>query len=144
MRTEAEVKKWEKQRQEDEDAWGVEKGRKLDSVKVHYREEGVDGERLVRQGKQKEGEGIERMRVDDGAFGAFLREGLLVRVRGADFLDGNSSADDFFHFHWDKFLSLSSSNDSPDCYICRKPIDIEVRAHLFRLALLSEAQSDHF
>ncbi|KAK4329729.1 Structure-specific endonuclease subunit SLX1 [Rhodotorula toruloides] len=98
VRTEAELKKWEKQRREDEDAWGVEKGRKLDSVKVHYREEGVDGERLVRAKKQKEGEGIERMRVDD---------------------------DDFFHFHWDKFLSLSSSNDSPDCYICRKPIDTE-------------------
>ncbi|BGP34933.1 Slx4p interacting protein [Rhodotorula toruloides] len=98
VRTEAEMKKWEKQRREGEDAWGVEKGRKLDSVKVHYREEGVDGERLVRQGKRKEGEGIERMRVDD---------------------------DDFFHFHWDKFLSLSYSKDSPDCYICRKPINTE-------------------
>ncbi|BGP10950.1 Slx4p interacting protein [Rhodotorula toruloides] len=98
VRTEAEAKKWEKQRQEDEDAWGVEKGSKLDSVKVHYREEGVDGERLVRQGKQKEGDGSERMRVDD---------------------------DDFFHFHWDKFLSLTTSNDSPNCYICRKPIDTE-------------------
>ncbi|BGP27229.1 structure-specific endonuclease subunit SLX1 [Rhodotorula toruloides] len=98
VRTETELKKWEKRRQEGEDAWGEERGRKLDSVKVHYREEGVDGERLVRAKKRTEGEGIERMRVDD---------------------------DDFFHFHWDKFHSLSTSNDSPDCYICRKPVDTE-------------------
>lgn len=38
--------------------------------------------------------------------------------------------DDFFHFHWDKFLSLSSATDSPDCYICRKPIDTRVRRQL--------------
>lgn len=74
VRTEAGLRKWEKEREkmglEDDDPWGVEKGKKLDSVRLHVRTEGVEGERLVREGKRKEGEQLERLRVDDGAFRA--------------------------------------------------------------------------
>lgn len=71
MRTEAGVKKWEKERikegKENEDPWGVERGTWLDRVKVDVRIEGVDGKRLVRAGQRAEGEEGGRMRVDDGA-----------------------------------------------------------------------------
>lgn len=70
LRTEAGVRKWEREREREgdgaEDAWG-ERAQRLDEVRVVLRREGVDGARLVRAGEKAEGEEVERLRVDDGA-----------------------------------------------------------------------------
>jgi hypothetical protein len=73
VRTEAALKKWEKEQkaalallgdQTTADPWGTERGKRLDQVRVILREEGVDGDRLVRQGLAQEG--IGKIQVQDG------------------------------------------------------------------------------
>jgi hypothetical protein len=75
VRTEAAVRKWEKERlkegTENQDPWGTERGEWLNRVNVDLRIEGVDGKRLVRAGERAEGDEGGRMRVDDGKFRIF-------------------------------------------------------------------------
>ncbi|GAA5874157.1 hypothetical protein JCM16303_005756 [Sporobolomyces ruberrimus] len=108
VRTEAGVKKWEKERikegKENEDPWGVERGTWLDRVKVDVRIEGVDGKRLVRAGQRAEGEEGGRMRVDD---------------------------DIFFETHWEKWNSSHASGSTAMCHICQDGIDLENHLSFF-------------
>ncbi|GAA5968672.1 hypothetical protein JCM11641_007720 [Rhodosporidiobolus odoratus] len=98
-RTDAGVKKWKKERLAagiiGEDPW-EERGKVLDGTKVEIWVEGVDGRRLVREGKREEDEKGERIRVDD---------------------------DDFFDPHWQKWDTISDA--SPVCEICSKAVDTD-------------------
>lgn len=64
IRTEAALKKWEKSSAEGEGPWTAEQAKRLDRVRVELREEGVDGERLVRE--ERAIEGIGKIQIEDG------------------------------------------------------------------------------
>ncbi|GAA5933444.1 hypothetical protein JCM3775_000695 [Rhodotorula graminis] len=105
VRTEAAARRFERERERESegererDAWG-ERGKRLDEVRVEVRREGVDGARLVRDGERKEGDEVERMRVDDG---------------------------DFFDAHWAKWTTLVDDPDAlrePKCDLCRREVDL--------------------
>ncbi|GAA5853301.1 hypothetical protein JCM8547_000277 [Rhodosporidiobolus lusitaniae] len=109
-RTEAGVRKWRKEREKEgragEDPWGEVRGKALDGTEVRVRREGVDGKRLVREGKRKEEEAIERIRVDDH---------------------------DFFDPHWAKWNELAESSPGLplSCSICHKAVETEEHRSFF-------------
>lgn len=63
FRTEAALKKWEKTKPAG-DPWGTQRGARLNQARVILRVEGVDGDRLVRQGVAEQG--IEKVQIQDG------------------------------------------------------------------------------
>lgn len=77
LRTEAALKKWEKSRQieanlchdDTQDPWGIDRGSRLDQVRVELREEGVDGERLMRQGQGAIEQCTGKVQIQDGKYG---------------------------------------------------------------------------
>ncbi|KAM0750906.1 hypothetical protein T439DRAFT_348142 [Meredithblackwellia eburnea MCA 4105] len=97
MRTEAGLRKWEKERvrrgEEGQDAWGRVMGEELDRVVVDFRYEGVDGARLARNGK---GEEKDKIAAND-----------------VEFVDQ----------HWSKWEKLSSESTIMTCSQCSETID---------------------
>lgn len=70
VRTEAGLRKWEKERggRVEEDPWGF-RGKVIDRVVVMLCEEGVDGGRLVRLGR---GDAEDKICVNDGTSRSFF------------------------------------------------------------------------